>query len=461
MPGLEALYAVLPVWSQNLAVSVYGAWWHWLRFGPGYQHALQGYLEREWFSSRQWQDWQRQNALDLLRETVEHVPYYQETWSVAEQKAARVGRWLELPLLDKEPLRRDPDQFLLKTKRRVYPLAFHTSGSTGTPVKSLWTTAELRNSMALREARSARWAGVSFNLPRATFSGRLVVPETHKSGPIYRYNRVEKQVYLSAFHLKPESAGDYVQALRKHKIQWLTGYAVSYALLAKTILEQGIAVPQIKAIITTSEKLTNEMRQTIAAAFRCSVFEEYSTVENAVFVSECEYGRLHTSPDAAILEILRPDGAPCDPGETGEVVGTCLFRKRQPLIRYRLGDLASWDPEPCPCRRKMPVIKEIAGRLEDVIRGPDRRELVRFHGLFVDQPHIREGQVIQESLTRLRIKIVTVAGFSQVDSDNLIARVHQRLGNQMEVRVETVDSIPRTPAGKFKAVVNLMDKYPP
>ncbi len=87
------------------------------------------------------------------------------------------------------------------------------------------------------------------------------------------------------------------------------------------------------------------------------VYEEYSTVESALFASECEYGRLHVSPEVGIVEILRPDGTPCEPGEIGEVVATCLFRSYQPLIRFKLGDLTAWDPEPCPCGRQMPVIK--------------------------------------------------------------------------------------------------------
>jgi len=52
------------------------------------------------------------------------------------------------------------------------------------------------------------------------------------------------------------------------------------------------------------------MRRVMEAAFRCKVFEEYSTVENAVFASECRHGKLHVSPDSCVLEILRPDGMP-------------------------------------------------------------------------------------------------------------------------------------------------------
>jgi phenylacetate-CoA ligase len=245
-----------------------------------------------------------------------------------------------------------------------------------------------------------------------------------------------------------------VEGLRRHSVQWLTGYAVSYYLLAKFILKQRLEVPPLKAVVTTSEKVTSSMREAMERAYRCRVFEEYSTVENAVFASQCEQGRLHVSPDACVLEILRSDGTACDPGEVGEVVATCLLRSYQPLIRFRLGDLAAWDPEPCPCGRAMPVIKEVVGRIEDVVVGPDGRQMVRFHGVFVDQPHIREGQIVQESLDRMRVKVVPSVGFGEADVEDIITRVQQRLGKEVKVIVEPVNEISRTKAGKFQAVVS-------
>ena len=333
-------------------------------------------------------------------------------------------------------------------------LRFHTSGSTGTPIQTLWTVGELRISMALREARSAGWAGVSFGRPRATFSGRMVEPDPESPGPFYRYNAAERQVYLSPFHLRPDTAARYVEALRKHRVEWLTGYAVSYFLLARMILEQGLSVPPLAAVITTSEKVTPEMRDVMQAAYQCRVFEEYSTVENALFASECEAGRLHVSPDAGVVEILRPDGSRCGVGEAGEVVATCLFRTSQPFIRYRLGDLARWSAESCSCGRAMPVLEEVLGRIEDVVVGPDGREMVRFHGIFVDQPNVREGQIVQEKLDRIRVRVVPAGAFGPADEAEIIRRVTQRLGPTVEVLVERVSEIPRTAGGKFRAVVS-------
>jgi len=425
-----------------------------LRFGPGYARFVEEYNSRESFFEDDWKTWQRHQLQKLLNISAAKVPYYRETWSQSEKQAASSGNLIELPLLEKEAIRAAPEALLRDDMQPRPKLTFHTSGSTGTPIATFWTIQELRESLALREVRSARWAGVSFQMPRGTFSGRIVEPDPDSPGPFYRYNCAERQVYLSAFHLRSDTAHQYISALRKHQVRWLTGYAVSFYLLAKFVLEQELQVPPLMAVITTSEKVTSKMRQVMELAYQCRVYEEFSTVENVIFASECQQGSLHISPDVGIVEILRSDGTPCKPDEVGEVVVTSLTRSYQPFIRYRLGDLAAWSSKGCSCGRSMPVIKEVVGRVEDVVIGPDGRRLVRFHGIFVDQPHVQEGQIIQEDLDLIRVKIVPAKGYSQADEWDILQRVKQRLGNQVKVVIEPTPCIPRTSSGKFQAVIS-------
>lgn len=450
----QSIYSALPVWAQHAAISAYGLYWHRLRFGGGYSRAVAAYRDRDQWDTEQWSHYLQGRLLPLLSAAAERVPYYRERWNPTEKAAARSGRLTDLPLLEKDALRADPIRFLREDAASSSRKTFHTSGSTGTPIATVWTPEEVRRSRAVREVRSNGWAGVSFDERRATFSGRMVVPDPQSRGPFYRFNAVERQVYFSAFHVKPETAAGYVEALRRHRTQWLSGYAVSFYRLARFILEQNLSVPPLKAVITTSEKVTPEMRRTMEEAYGCPVFEEYGTVENIMLATQCEAGRLHVSPDVGIVEILRPDGTPCGPREPGEVVATGLMRELQPLVRFRLGDVAEWDDEACPCGRGMPVLREVIGRLEDIVIGPDGREVVRFHGLFVGQARVREGQVIQETLDRMRIRVVTLPGFDASDEADLIARVHARLGDRVDVVVEQVSDIPRTRAGKFKAVIS-------
>ncbi len=135
------------------------------------------------------------------------------------------------------------------------------------------------------------------------------------------------------------------------------------------------------------------------------------------------------------------------------MVTTCLTRNYQALIRYRLGDVAAWDANNCPCGRQMPVIKEVFGRIEDVVIGFDGRQLVRFHGIFANQPNVREGQIIQEAIDYIRVRVVSTQEFGTSDVADITDRIRQRLGPAVEVAVEPVHEIARTASGKFRAVI--------
>jgi phenylacetate-CoA ligase len=452
-----SLYSRLPLWAQGPAVSAYGLYRRSLRFGGGARRARAELEQREVWSRDELERWTEARLRRLLEHARANAPHYREALAAFDPARFRLADLGAIPLLSKEQVRRRPDDFLTRPASPTH-LVYPTSGSTGTPLATVWTVGEYRTAYALREARSARWAGVSFGEPRATFSGRLVVPERHAEGPPYRFNRAERQVYFSVFHLSPRTAPRYVEALHRHRPTWITGYALSIHLLGRYILEQGLRPPPLEAVVTTSEKVTGEMRRIMETAYGCPVFEEYSSVENAVFASECAEHRLHVSTDATLLEILDPDGRACEPGEDGEVVGTNLFRYLQPLVRFRLGDRARWSTEACPCGRALPVIEEVVGRTEDVVVGPDGRRAVLFHGTFLDLPGVREGQIIQERIDRIRVRVATAADYRPEVADEITRRLRQRLGSSVGVVVEPVEAIARTPAGKFRLVISELDR---
>jgi phenylacetate-CoA ligase len=80
--------------------------------------------------------------------------------------------------------------------------------------------------------------------------------------------------------------------------------------------------------------------------------------------------------------------------------------------------------------------------------------MVRFHGIFTAQPNILEGQIIQEAIDQIRVKVVPTGRFSQEDMRDIVHRVRQRLGQSVQVQVETVQFIPRTSSGKIQAVIS-------
>jgi len=455
------LYSHAPIWAQNLGISLYGLRWRHERLGGPFPDYVREFRRRESWPAGKFQQYLEAELRTCLGRAFSAVPYYQQAWSAAGFRASHFARFhmeelKHLPTTAKAALRRQPADFVsreVKNKQRLH--RYDTSGTTGTPITTFCTSDGHRRFTAAREARSFGWAGTSLLQPRSMIGGRLVVPPGMVGPPFHRCNWAEQQIYFSAFHISPANVPHYVAALNHYRPEVFTGYAHSHYLLAKMMLAEGFSLDFTPAaLVLGSEKLTAEMKTTLSEAFHARAYEEYGCVENCVLATECEHGRLHVSPDFGLLEIVDELGHAAPRGKIGRMLCTSLLNAAQPLVRYELGDLGAWSETPCPCgRNHLPVLQEIIGRLEDTVTGPDGRQLVRFHGLFVGLPHVLEGQVIQEARDRFIVRVVTSNDFSGRDEQQIHDRFTQRLGN-VNLVLQRVSAIPRTERGKFRAVIS-------
>ncbi len=459
---LEKIYPYFPPAIQNIGLSLYGILYQQERFGKNFKKYASEFQERDRWTASQMTAYTEDRLQRLLLHAFQKVPYYRKVWQEAgctidELKKMTITKLYLLPILKKEEVR-SYSRALLAEGMRHGP-SYLTSGSTGTPLVCTYGPEDHRKFIAAREVRSFGWAGTSLRRPRSMIGGRLVVPKADARPPFYRYNYVEKQIYFSAFHISPANVPDYVSALNRYRPRVFTGYAYSHYLLGRMMLEQNLPLKyEPDALILGSEKMTREMKEVIQKAFRARAYTEYGAVENCVLATECGSGSLHVNPDFGIIEIVDEQGKPVPPGKEGRILCTGLLNEIQPLIRYEIGDLGTWSEEKCPCGRDaMPVLKEISGRVEDVVVGPDGREMVRFHGIFVGLPEIIEGQVIQEEKNFFRIRIVATGCFTSKEEAIIRARVKERLGD-VKVVIENVSTIERTERGKFRAVISLLKK---
>lgn len=454
----SALYRLLPTAVQNIGISLYGYFWQKRRFGGKFDCELRGYKAREGFSDNQWADYQSEHLKRVVLHAQDSVAYYTKAFkanNVPRHTLAHMdlSSLCRLPLLEKEDLRRHATKSLLSADRERNGAFYSSSGSTGTPTRILFSHSMHQRWSAGFEARIRHWAGLDRFTPRGMIGGRRIVPEGSARPPFYRYNYVEKQTYFSAYHISADNAADYLEGMRKHQANFMTGYAMSNFFLARFFQELNMCAPELKAVITSSEKLTPEMRETFREVYNCKTYDSWSGVEACALVSECEHGSLHISPDMGIVELLDENDNPVKPGEIGEVVCTGLLNFDQPLIRYRIGDIMRLGTGPCSCGRNMPVIAEIIGRVEDTVIGKDGREMVRFHGIFVDLPNVFEGQIVQHDLSTFRVNVVTNDKFSSREELIITNRMVSQLG-EVDVYVDRVSHIPRNGNGKFKAVIS-------
>ena len=224
--------------------------------------------------------------------------------------------------------------------------------------------------------------------------------------------------------------------------------------MATYIEDNGMKVRPLKADLTSSEKLTPVMRDTFRRVYGCETFDGYGSVEACGLITNCEYGKYHVSPDVGIVELINSEGNTCGPGEIGDIVSTGLLNFDQPLIRYKIGDLAMFaHDQSCKCGRQMTIIEEIVGRTDDIVTMKDGRQLGSFNRFFANIHGIAETQVIQEDFDFFVINLVPTENFSQKTMDEIHSVFKERLG-EAKITVVKMDRIPRLDSGKFKAVIS-------
>jgi len=311
---------------------------------------------------------------------------------------------------------------------------------------------------ALMETRVRNWAGVSYKMPRGMVGGRRIVPESHLSPPFYRYNIFETQTYFSAFHISEQTIVNYLEGMMNNRVEWMTGYAMANFFIADLIRKLNLKAPKMKAVITSSEKLTQKMKNTISEVFQCPVFDSYSGGEACGLISESAEGELLVSPDVGIMEFVDENGIYVTNGEIGEIISTGLINFDQPLIRYCIGDMARLAKnQALKTNHHMQKVDEIIGRIEDIVVGSDGRKMVRFHSLFIEVLGLIKSQIIQNSYSDFTIKLIIDKNlYNREDAEFKISkRLESQLGKS-SIHYQYVDTLPTEKNGKIKAVVSFV-----
>ena len=443
-------------------ISAYGYQWKQRRFGGIFKEEHKKAKDRENFTATQWKEYQNEQLQKILHHSFEHVPFYKASFKrngidSEVLKKASVENLSLLPVLSKEDLRKHGTTTLIADQKEKGGHFFASSGSTGTPTQILFSHAMHQRWMGLFEQRVRNWAGVNSFIPRGMIGGRRVLSTASNKPPFYRYNFFEKQVYFSAYHISAKNAQDYLKGIEHYNLQYMTGYAMSNFFLARFFKELQLMVQPLKAVITSSEKLTGEMRQVFKEVYGCKTYDTWSGVEACGLITECEHQTMHISPDAGLIEVLNENKQPAKPGEIGEVYCTGFINYDQPLIRYAIGDSIILSEKKCTCGREMPVVKEILGRNEDVIIGKDGREMVRFHSIFNGLHSVKQAQVIQENTNSLIIKVVADEKLDKKEEQLMRERIVSQLGD-INIYFDCVENIPLNENGKFIAVVSKINR---
>ena len=114
--------------------------------------------------------------------------------------------------------------------------------------------------------------------------------------------------------------------------------------------------------ISVAEVLEAQEKQYIETTFNAPVHQIYQCTEGLLAVS-CARGSLHIQEDVVLIQL---EELPDSNGEKFMPIITDLWRRTQPIIRYRLNDVLQMEHRPCSCGSAFRVIRAIEGRCDDI-----------------------------------------------------------------------------------------------
>lgn len=456
-----------PAAGFGVAMSLQAVLWSGL-VQPAYER-LRGRitprLERE-LDASQW--WPAERLADLqwreLGRLLDHaraaVPFYRD-WFAANRltpgELVATRDLSPLPVITRAQLMAAPERFKAQNPAPGSYIKA-TGGSTGRPLR-FWLDPRSDQWRLAMSRRGYAWAGCRPGERQVyLWSSDFIPPGRVALAKRGLHRLLQGQVYIDSFHLGPEQLDHALRLITRFRPRCLVAFTSAALILARWAQKRRWSPPAgLQSVITGAEGVSEAGRELLERTFACPVFETYGSREFMLAAAQCPaHAGLHVSSENLYLEVVDPAGRPAAAGQTGRVLVTDLHNHAQPFIRYQNDDLAAWAGGQCACGRGLPRLERIEGRLLDVLRSPDGREVTgtMFPHLLKDFAAITSYQAVQDRIDHLTLRLVLERRLGDAERQRLLAAVGGALPG-VTIDLVRVNEIARTPSGKIRVTIGL------
>ena len=312
-----------------------------------------------------------------LQETVaylsQHSPFYKELFTKTgfNPKGIKAIEDLSvMPTTIKEDLQQRNDDFLCVPRNMIIDYS-STSGTLGSPVTIALTENDLER-LAHNEYNSFISAGGTAD---DTYQMMLTLDRQFMAGMAY-YSGIRK---LGAGIIRlgpgvPSMQWETILRLKPTAIVAVPSFILKLIEYAK---EHHIDInnSSVKKAICVGENIRNAdfslsiLGKRITDAWDIKLYSTYASTEMQTAFTECnECTGGHLQPDLLIVELLDETNKPVAAGQQGEVTITTLGVEGMPLLRYKTGDICTFDDTPCACGRNTLRLSPLVGRKKQMIK---------------------------------------------------------------------------------------------
>ena len=396
-----------------------------------------------------------------------NVPHYTELFArerIDPRSIRSADDLALLPILNKETIRSDPSRTLARTRAGRTAERFVTSGSTGTPIEVWHDRRSLLANLAYGERERAiivracggnlRPRELNISYPSATLRRVWSFYDQNTLIPVR-----PRRTFVSIL----DPLDEIVEAINAERPEVIVGYGSFLEMLYRYVDGADLDVHAPRMIMHVADGMTAPGRELIESRFKIPVYSRYNAMESFKIGFTCEERNgFHVHEDLCHVRIVRDDGSPADPGESGEIVLSNLVNHATVLLGYRIGDRGRLSGEPCPCGRSLALLSDLEGRSEDVLTTPEGSAVHprAVWGALKTQAGLLRYQLVQSGRDRFELALVT--DDDAYEGVAAAAREGLRLlfGPAARVEIRKVDRLAAGPTGKFRPVLRRYSESP-
>ena len=410
--------------------------------------------------------WERlKKLLDYIYKNNEFYRDYFESANLTPNDMNKPEDMLKLPITEKKTYRKYFKKIISRNTNENDRISSCTSGSSGEPFKFYLDAdsegANLTAAFFLNEEGMGIKPFKRINEIEIKTEPRNEVKNLKEKIPIRLIDHLKylfflQRIGINAKDITRENVDDIVRIIRKNNIKCIYGYSSSILSLAGYFSSHNIKF-NMEHIITIGESLLKQQRDFISMIFNCPVYLDYSASECMRMGSECKFqDGYHMDIYNYYFEYIT-NGRYAKNNETGEIIVTNLNNYVFPFIRYKIGDVAVISNRLCKCGNNLPIVREIRGRITDIIITPTGKEIssglinVPFEHLY---KYIKQYQVIQIEDNELLLKIVPTDMMTDEKLNDIEKYIYDLTDKSMKVTVKLVEEIAIGESGKKRVVVS-------
>lgn len=456
--NLENIYYQLPYYIQNIFVSIKGLELQRTRKSGLYTKYRAVLDERNNWTMDDYLNYQNTQFVNTFKHAINNIPFYKnfyQSHGITEKSIQSIDDITLLPVVTKQIIKNNNILFIDPKYDTSRLHTIKTTGTTGTPLKVYCDNSVRQLNYAFFD-NFLDSVNINPFSKRIVLGGRVIMSGSHSKPPFWRYSFFQKSLLMSSYHLNHKNISFYVDKIITYRPEYIDSYPSSIFQIAKYILDNNIVVNGLKGIVTSSETLYDEQRKVIQEAFSTKIYDQYGAAEMCVFVAQCSCGSYHYRPDYGVLEIVTNNFHNAY-DTLGNIICTSFINPIMPLIRYDIGDIASFAQTTCQCGLDTPILTNIQGRKDDYIITPDGRKIGRLSPVLKDMP-VESAQYIQTQIDSITVKVVPTNDFDRDTYNQVIKKIQARIGLDTKISIELVSEIPRGPGGKLQNVISMLNK---